>query len=268
MLIKRVKPVFAALIAAITVCGTPAYAAGEDGVLVVPSRYTVIQLAFDVAALRDTTLISYQKSDTGKDPVLYVWNSTASAWKSISIGEYSIGAFSTAVPKEMILIGSDGDLPASIIDGASQAEKVTRIETLNAADIVNKLDQSMKFTPSEWKALANKHGFTIKDNNEERRRWGRYGPPGKKKIEKKTTNDDIDIFEDNCPPETDTENPFEELNNELKIPEANAPMHLEIPAEDKPIPEQPATVKSAELDQPVPVIKPKTADEVEFPEDK
>jgi hypothetical protein len=269
MLMKRVKPVVAALIAAITVCGTSAYAAGENGILVVPSRYTVVQLAFDIAALRNATLISYEKSDAGKDPVLYIWDSLTSAWESMSIDEYSTGSFSPVVPKEIILIGSGDDLPAAIIDGASQAKKVSIINTLNIADIVNSLNKSMKFTPPEWKALANKHGFTIKDNNEERRRWGRYGPPGtKKKSPKKPIKKDVDIFSDNCNAEKAAENPFEKLENELKIPEPKAPMHLEVPSGDQPIPEKPAaTVKSAEVDRPL-TVKPKTKDEIEFPEDK
>jgi len=268
MLMKRVKPVVAALVAAITVCGTSVYAAGENGVLVVPARYTVVQLGFDIVALRNATLISYEKSDAGKDPVLYVWDSLASAWGSLSVDEYSMGSFSPSVPKEIILIGSEQDLPASIIEGASQAEKVTRIDTLNVADIVNQLNKSMKFTPPEWKALANKHGFSIKDRNEARRRWGRYGPPGEKKqAPKKQVKENIDIFSDNC--NAEAENSFEQLEKELKVPEAKAPMHLEIPADDKPIPDEPAAaVKSAEIDQPVPDEKPKTADEIEFPEDK
>ena len=269
MLVKWVKQAMAAFVAAVTVLGTSAYAAGENSVLVVPARYTVVQFAFDIEFLRDATLISYEKSDAGKDPVLYLWDSADSAWKSISLDEYSVGSFSRYVPKEMVLIGSRRELPASIIDGASQAEKVTRIDTLNIADIANTLDKSMKFTLPEWKALANKHRFTIKDENEERRRWGRYGPPGEKKLSRKQAKDDINIFGYNSNVEKE-EDPFKELENELKIPEhqTQTPMHLELSTADKPtLEKQAVAVKSPASDRHL-TVKPKTKDEIEFPEDK
>jgi hypothetical protein len=91
----------------------------------------------------------------------------------------------------MILVGYSADLSATVIAGASQAKKVTRIDTLNLVTIVNTLDKSMKFTPREWKVLAKRHRLEIKDMNYERRRWGRYGP--RKKAEGERTEEDTDV---------------------------------------------------------------------------
>jgi len=258
MLMKYVKQIAVVLAAAVVMCGSSVYAAKGDGsVLVVPSRYTVIQLAFDIAALRDVTLVSYENSDADKDPVLYRWDAFSSAWKVLTADEYAVGSFSAATPTEMILVGSGSDLPATLIAGASQAKKVSRIESLNIVDMVNSLNKSMKFTPREWQILSERHGFTYKDKNEERRRWGRYGPPGERKAAKKAAavqEEDCDVVVPVCVTGEEEKTPFEILETELdSMSPADATKGLELEPEDAPIPEAdvPVVQKSAEADVPV-----------------
>ena len=272
MLVKYVKQVAVVLAVTSVMCGFSVYAAKGDGsVLVVPSRYRVIQLAFDIAALRDVALVSYDKSDAGKDPVLYRWDVLSSAWKSLTVDEYAVGSFSVTTPSEMILVGSGSDLPAVLIAGASQAKKVSRIESLNVVDMVNSLNKSMKFTPGEWQILSERHGFTYKDKNEERRRWGRYGPPGERKAAKKAVavkEDDSDMVVPVCGT-GEEKSAFEILETELdSMSPADASKGLELEPEpepeDEPIPEADAPVarKSVEVDMPVMLLSSETEKDV------
>jgi len=269
MLMKHVKQIAMVMAVVAVMCGSSVYAAKGDGsVLVVPARYRVIQLAFDVAALRDVTLVSYENSDAGKDPVLYRWDRLSSAWKSMTVDEYAVGSFSVTTPREMILVGSGKDLPATLIAGASQAKKVIRIESLNIVDMVNSLNKSMKFTPREWQILSERHGFTYKDKNEERRRWGRYGPPGERKAAKKAAavkGDDSDMVVPVCGSGEEEKTPFEILEKELdSMSPADASKGLELEPEDEPVPEAdvPAARKSVEVDMPVMLLSSETEKDV------
>ncbi len=180
---KQAARIGLGLIAVAILCITTASAARRNSadVLVVPSRYTIIQFAFDIAALRHLTLVAYDNGENAQEPLLYTWDANNGAWKRITVDEYAVGAFSAEEPDEMILVGSDELLPAAVIAGASQARNVTRIETLNLMTVANTLHKRLDFSPREWKLLAKRHGLQIKDMNYERRRWGRYGPPGKER---------------------------------------------------------------------------------------
>lgn len=182
MLRKHATKIGLVLISLATLCSsTMAARRNSADVLVVPSRYTIVQLSFDIVALRDVALVAYGDNPGSEEPLLHAWDASSGAWKRITVDEYAVGAFSAKEPDEMFLVGSDNDLPATVMAGASQAEKVTRINTLSVVEVVNTLHQSMKFNEREWRLLAERHGLKIKDFNYERRRWGRYGPPGAKR---------------------------------------------------------------------------------------
>jgi hypothetical protein len=258
MLMRQAKHIVMVVAVAVFVCGSSIYAAKGDGsALVVPSRYRVIRLAFDVAALRDVALVSYENRDAGKDPILYRWDAHSSAWESLTVDEYALGSFSVTAPNEIILVGSSSDLPAVLIAGAAQAKKVSRIESLNVVDMINALNKSMAFTPREWRILSERHGFTYKDKNEERRRWGRYGPPGEQKAAKKAADardNGSDMVVPVCGIGEEGKSSFEILETELdSMSSADAAKGLNLEPEDEPIPESGVSVvqKSANSDMPV-----------------
>lgn len=168
---------------AIVTAAFPAFcpAAARDAkndVIVVPARNRMIALAFDVQALRDVVMISYKGTAATADPLLHVWNRKTQQWEELGVQEYSIGQFMPAQPNNLYLIGTDRDLPPSVLSGAAQARSVIRIDTISIAEIVNILNQSMNFSEKEWKALAKRHGLETRDLNYERRKWGRFGAPG------------------------------------------------------------------------------------------
>ena len=81
--------------------------------MVVPSRYTVIQFAFDIVRLRPVTLVVYESGAASAYPVMHIWEHQTREWVRTSIEEYSSGGIFDAMPQRVIVIGSDADLPSA-----------------------------------------------------------------------------------------------------------------------------------------------------------
>lgn len=152
-----------------------AQAARQQDVLVLPARQRTVALALDVRAMRDMVMITYRGTASTATPLMHIWSSSANAWKELAPEAYAIGQFMPSQPGTLFLIGSD--VPASVIEGAAQAAKVVRIDSVSIPEIANTLNQHVKFSSREWKALAERHGMQTRDQNYERRKWGRFGPP-------------------------------------------------------------------------------------------
>lgn len=146
--------------------------------LVIPSRYTVVQFCFDIARIRSVYLVAYDQPATVQQPLLYAWNNDQSNWIPIKSADLGSGSLFTVPPVRTVLVGGGAMLPANVAAAVSQAGAFSQVESLNLMDLANALHQSMRFTSSEWKWLAGRYGLQLKDRNEDRRRWGRYGPPG------------------------------------------------------------------------------------------
>ncbi len=160
--------------------GLAAVATSGTTLLVIPSRYTVVQFAFDVVQKRSMYLVSYDRTATDAGTLLYAWDSAKREWISVTEGDISSGALFNVKPEHVALVGDDRTLPASLVGTIEGIGKPVRIMSLNIVDIANGLDGVLEFTANEWKWFAGRYGFTLTDRNSERRRWGRYGPPGEK----------------------------------------------------------------------------------------
>jgi hypothetical protein len=168
--------------------------------LVVPAKYTIVQLAFNVARMRPVSLVSYDRGEDAASPVMHVWNSSGcGSWVRITVEEYGEGNIFPVQPQRIMLVGDDDDLPSVIMDASSWAEPV-RIPTVSIVDLINTLDTSFDFTPREWKFLAKEHGLKLKDHNKDLRRYGKYGKPGTEKrpkmpelIQEEMSNDKPDL---------------------------------------------------------------------------
>jgi hypothetical protein len=144
--------------------------------LVVPSRYTIVQLAFDIAKVRPVTLVAYEVEPRQKTVVLHRWDVPAVDWVRVSLEDYASGMAYRPIPARAVLVGSDKNLPEALASLPSGMD-VQRIPTLKFAPMVNAMNETFAFTPSEWRWLARRHNLELKDTNAQRRRWGKYGPP-------------------------------------------------------------------------------------------
>ena len=98
------KAIWILAVAAVVLGGAAAMpaAAQEDAVLLVaPSRFEVMQVAFDVARRYPTVLVSYQGAP--ETPTLHVWNGYE--WMPLALADYQSGAFLQSYPGRTIFLG-------------------------------------------------------------------------------------------------------------------------------------------------------------------
>jgi hypothetical protein len=148
-------------------------------VLVVPARPTAVQFAFDVARLRNVSLATYSVDPKLREPALYFWDADEKDWKPWDVTAY-LGTRATGASAGLrcVMVGRDGEVPARLEEAPAWAEAFDRLRTLNPADLVNELNKLLRFSAREWRWLAHRYGLTLKDQNTEIRRYGKYGPPG------------------------------------------------------------------------------------------
>jgi hypothetical protein len=132
--------------------------AQEDAVLlVVPSRYSVMQVAFDVARRYPTVLVSYQ--GTIAEPVLHVWNGYE--WMPLSLADYQSGAFLQAYPGRTAFLGDDALLPADLRSINAWCSQVIQLPNLETHELVNGIGRYLPFTPADWRWFAGRYNLTL-----------------------------------------------------------------------------------------------------------
>jgi hypothetical protein len=176
------KPLLTMLCCLSVAAGTASVHAAEPTVtaLIIPARYTIVQLAFDIAHMDDTvTLVSYEQANDIAQPALHIWDAQAGDWLRIAVDELQSGQVFRTLPKHALVIGNELDQMTILEDAVGAwCPDVLRIESMNIAEIVNQADSRLDFTPYEWKWLAMRYQLQIEDLNADRRRYGRYGKPG------------------------------------------------------------------------------------------
>ena len=155
---KMICGVVAAVVLTMGGAAVAPAAAQEDAVLLVtPSRYAVMQVAFDVARRYPTVLVSYQGSD--KAPVLHVWNGYE--WMPLSLDDYRSGAFLQSYPARTVFLGDDALLPADLRSIGSWCTRSTQIAELDTHALVNGIGRYLPFTPADWRWFAGRYNLTL-----------------------------------------------------------------------------------------------------------
>lgn len=132
--------------------------AQDDAVLLVtPSRYLVMQVAFDVARRYPTVLVSYQ--GTPEEPVLHVWNGYE--WMPLSMTDYQSGAFLQSYPGRTIFLGDDALLPNDLRSIGAWCSDSTQIPGLEPAELVNGIGRYLPFTPADWRWFAGRYNLKL-----------------------------------------------------------------------------------------------------------
>ena len=181
------KNLIAGLIGALLLGGSLAadVVASEATLVVVPARYRMIQLAFDLAALRDTAVVSYRWERKATPPEFYRWAGTE--WVALPVDAYAKMA---AGP--VIIVGID--VPPAVLAVSAATAKPLVLATFDMAELVNQIDKVLRFTPAEWKWLAARYDLVLTDSNAERRHYGRYGSPaGKQQAESDLVIKEADV---------------------------------------------------------------------------
>lgn len=148
-------------LAAVMVLSAPAVssavAQSDTVLLVVPSRYSVMQVAFDVARRYPTVLVSYQ--GTLEEPVLHVWNGYE--WMALSLTDYQTGAFLQTYPDRTAFLGDDALLPAELRAINAWCNQVVQLPNLETHELVNGIGRYIPFTPADWRWFAGRYNLTL-----------------------------------------------------------------------------------------------------------
>ncbi len=142
---------------------SPAAAQDDAVLLVTPARYSVMQVAFDVARRYPTVLVSYQGSVQA--PVLHVWNGYE--WMPLSQDDYKSGAFLQSYPARTIFLGDDALLPADLRSIGSWCTQSTQVAELETHGLVNGIGRYLPFTPADWRWFAGRYNLTLTNVKEE-----------------------------------------------------------------------------------------------------
>jgi hypothetical protein len=155
---KKLFWIWAAFILGAGGAAVPAAVAQEDAVLLVtPSRYSVMQVAFDVARRYPTVLVSYQ--GTANEPILHVWNGYE--WMPLSLADYQSGAFLQSYPGRAIFLGDDALLPNSLRSISAWCDKSVQVQGLENHALVNAIGSYLPFTPADWRWFAGRYNLTL-----------------------------------------------------------------------------------------------------------
>jgi len=149
-------------------------APGSATTVIIPARYRMVQLGFDLQRLRGATLVSYRAAADKDAPMLFEWK--GDRWTSLPLETLSGRAAEATPAEKFVVIGTD--TPEAVLEACSRAPAVAKFETYDLASLVNNLDIIYRFSPGEWRFLASRYNFMLRDMNAKRRLYGRYGAPG------------------------------------------------------------------------------------------
>lgn len=132
--------------------------------LVVPARYTVLQVAFDIVPRFPAVLVSYQPGADQGRPLFYAWN--GSKWLYISNEDFFNGNFVGADIARTIVVGDD-NTPSELLEPLEWVPEMGRVESLMTGDLINGLGNIFDFTPEKWAWFAARYNLRLNDGSEE-----------------------------------------------------------------------------------------------------
>lgn len=163
---KHKKALFlTALLATVFLAGQqPTQAKNEPlTLLVIPSRYPVVQLSFDIIRSFPTILLAYEGDASSTNTQLYVWNDVE--WFKINSADYNEAKFATKKPERIILVGDKKLLPPLFVEGSSWCPSVWNVTTTDTTELINAMGRIYKFNENDWLWYAKRYNLTIKNLN-------------------------------------------------------------------------------------------------------
>lgn len=163
-----------AVILAGLVCGMAPRPSGWT-MMVVPARYTVLQVAFDMARRFPVIVVSYQPGGE-EGPLLHAWDGRD--WIYLTLDDYRNARFLRVRPAKAVLVGGEDLLPPELIEASRWCPLVLNIRALDTAGLINGMGQILRFSPADWKWFSARYNMPLVDRNAELRRksWYDHAP--------------------------------------------------------------------------------------------
>lgn len=142
-------------------------------VIVVPARFSVLQVAFDVANVTRSELVAYQGDAKSPSPVLDYW--TGQEWERISLSDYERATFVRRPVTQFVIVGTEDLLPKVLVAAVSQwCRDVRVVSDLDKTGLINAFGKIFSFGRSEWEWFAKRYNLSLVDLNADRRRQSWY----------------------------------------------------------------------------------------------
>ncbi len=156
----------------------PAQAPAAEGptMFVVPARYSVLQVMFDVLRHYALVLVSYQGDAQSDRPALHAWN--GQEWVPVSMEKFREASFLVNKPDRVVLVGEPSQLPPALGEAASVwCSRVMTLTQLDTPSLVNACGKLFNFPPAVWRWFAARYNMELKDENAQRRKDSWYYRP-------------------------------------------------------------------------------------------
>lgn len=154
--------------------GTPS---GGMTLLVVPARYSVLQVAFDILHREPVYLVAYQGDARSESPLIHVWS--GQEWLPVQATDYEEGNFLQVAPARAILVGDDDLLPPRMSRIAAWCPAQERVRRLDTGGLVNDFGKLFQFSSGDWKWFARRYNLKLQVLNEDQlqKSWYDYPHP-------------------------------------------------------------------------------------------
>lgn len=154
-----------------------ACAMAADGlVLAVPVRQMVLNFGFDVMEMApDKVDFVCYGARSGDDDVaameVNLFDPLEGRWGVLDREAWSVGEGLRSGTKSLVVVGSGA--MAEAIQRVDWTRDICVFKGERLDDLANAVGAELAFTPSQWRSIARKYGFSIEDHNAELRRIGR-----------------------------------------------------------------------------------------------
>ena len=202
--------------------------------VVVPARFSVLQVSFDLINRFSTVLVSYQGDATTDVPLIHAWN--GQEWVAVTLDDYREAGFLQVTPMRTIIVGDESMVPAVLTEASSWCQEVINIPSIDTATMVNSFGRLFDFKRSDWQWFSKRYNLGLQDMNAEKRKLSWYDYPF---VEKKAEK-----MEEVQPVET---------------PEAVAPVAGDLPPSTEILPPVEAQPEPQPVTEPTPRIMAPTA---------
>jgi len=144
--------------------------------MVVPARYSVLQVAFDMERRYPVILVSYQGDASSGTPLIHAWDGRE--WVYVSLEDYAQAAFLRRRPERIVLVGDEEQLPPVLVDASRWCPLVMSIPSEDTSTIINSMGKVLDFGPADWQWFAARYNLRLYDLNAEERRksWYDHAP--------------------------------------------------------------------------------------------
>jgi hypothetical protein len=225
--------------------------------LVVPARYSFVQIGNDILSHRPAVLVSYRGSAESGAQELFVWDGYK--WIPIRLSDFAAINFVRQVPDKLVFVGA-ADEVAELVAAATWCEDVELVAELETAALLNRFGEIFDFKAAEWNWFAQRYGCELQVTNTEELRGSWYDQSGaefqaRERAEREARLLDLppDAFPEEIdaaeiPPAVITEEGDEEVAIELEVEELIEADEPEAIVEDETAAEPDSPEAAEELD--------------------